>query len=73
LIAIQAFISISLRRFLEDQKMSPKGGAGICGANRMTGHRWRIFERLAGEEFRGLRTQLYLFEREAAVRLMEAG
>jgi ATP-dependent DNA helicase RecG len=30
-------------------------------------------ERLAGEEFRGLRTLLYLFEREAAVRLLEAG
>jgi ATP-dependent DNA helicase RecG len=30
-------------------------------------------ERLAGEEFRGLRLLLYLFEREAAVRLMEAG
>ena len=30
-------------------------------------------ERLAGEENKGLRTLLYLFEREAAVRLMEAG
>ncbi len=30
-------------------------------------------ERLAGEEFRGLRTLLYLFERDAAVRLLEAG
>jgi len=30
-------------------------------------------ERLAGEEHRGLRTLLYLFERDAAVRLLEAG
>jgi ATP-dependent DNA helicase RecG len=30
-------------------------------------------ERLAGEEFRGARTLLYLFERDAAVRLLEAG
>jgi len=30
-------------------------------------------ERLAGDENRGLRTLLYLFERDAAVRLMEAG
>jgi ATP-dependent DNA helicase RecG len=30
-------------------------------------------ERLAGEEFRAARTLLYLFERDAAVRLLEAG
>ena len=30
-------------------------------------------ERLAGDENRGMRTLLYLFERDAAVRLMEAG
>jgi ATP-dependent DNA helicase RecG len=30
-------------------------------------------ERLAGEENRGLRTLLYLFERDAAVKLLEAG
>jgi len=30
-------------------------------------------KRLSGEVNRGLRTLLYLFERDAAVRLMEAG
>jgi ATP-dependent DNA helicase RecG len=33
----------------------------------------RRSERLVGEEFRGARTLLYLFERDAAVRLLEAG
>ena len=33
----------------------------------------RRSERLAGEEIRGLRMLLYLFERDEAVRLLEAG
>ena len=35
--------------------------------------RWRAAPRLAGEENRALRTLLYLFERDEAVRLLEAG
>ena len=54
-------------------RLEVHGAVARAGARRGARPRSRASPRLAGEENRGLRALLYLFERDEAVRLLEAG